>query len=97
MATVSKAQKKLPATAASSNPLNPLMKPWVAKSFYGIAAGYFSSDVGCEVLRKHRDGHDNSVLAATTAHGPAFHALLSLGKISNDFNFNLTALLQPYM
>ena len=26
MATVSKAQKKLPATAASSNPLNPLMK-----------------------------------------------------------------------
>ena len=63
--------------AASSNPLKPLMKSWVAKTFYGIAAGYFSYDVGCEVLRKHRDGHDNSVLAATVAHGLTFHALLS--------------------
>ena len=95
MATVSKAQKKLPATAASSNPLNPLMKPWVAKSFYGIAAGYFSYDIGCEVLRKHRDGRDNSDHFATMAHGLTFHALLSLGNVSNDFNFNLTALLQP--
>ena len=71
------AQKKLPATAASSNPLYPLMTPWVAKSFYGMAAGYLSYDIGCEVLRKHRDGHDNSVLVATVAHGLTFHALLS--------------------
>ena len=79
-AAVSSEAKPPAATApatASSNPLNPLMKPWVAKSFYGIAAGYFSYDVGCEVLRKHRDGHDNAVLAATVAHGLTFHALLS--------------------
>ena len=52
-------------------------------------------DIGCEVLRKHRDGHDNSVLVATVAHGLTFHALLSLRNISNDFDFNLTSLLQP--
>ena len=60
-----------------------------------MAAGYLSYDIGCEVLRKHRDGHDNSVLVATVAHGLTFHALLSLRNISNDFDFNLTSLLQP--
>mmetsp|Transcript_1343 Transcript_1343/g.2835 ORF Transcript_1343/g.2835 Transcript_1343/m.2835 type:complete len:236 (-) Transcript_1343:314-1021(-) len=91
IATVAKAQKKLAKSADASvaqasdessdgllsKPLKPLMQPWMAKAFYGIAGVYFSYDVGSEVSRKHKEGHDAEVLAATVAHGMTFHAAVS--------------------
>ena len=37
----------------------------------------FTYDVGSDVYRKHEKGHDETVLAATAAHGLAFHAIVS--------------------